>query len=103
MGMDSLSQIERLFALRPAHHSIITKIGASHIGLLGGKEHRARQGGESLRHGSSTRELREASFQLILNGEDEFTVYHRCVRQKAGRRGRGAVRRLADDDVMPPT
>ena len=42
MGMDSLGQIERLSRCAQPTYSIITKIGTSHIGLLGSRENIAR-------------------------------------------------------------
>ena len=76
MGMDSLGQIERLSRCAQPTYSIITKIGTSHIGLLGSRENIARAKAEIVcGMAPSSVNFEGHHSKLILNGEDEFTPF----------------------------
>lgn len=76
MGMDSRGQIERLSRCAQPTYSIITKIGTSHIGLLGSRENIARAKAEvcaGMRPSSENFEGHHSA--LVLSGEDDFTPF----------------------------
>ncbi|MDY2777670.1 MAG: UDP-N-acetylmuramoyl-tripeptide--D-alanyl-D-alanine ligase, partial [Collinsella sp.] len=76
MGMDSQGQIERLSRCAQPTFSIITKIGTSHIGLLGSRENIARAKAEVCAGmPPSTQNFEGHHSALILSGEDEFTPF----------------------------
>ena len=76
MGMDGFGQIERLSRCAQPTFSVITKIGTSHIGLLGSRENIARAKAEILSGMPPTSENFEGHHSaLVLNGEDDFTPF----------------------------
>ena len=74
MGMDSLGQIERLSRCAQPTYSIITKIGTSHIGLLGSRENIARAKAEIVQGMCAAGDFLPL---LVLGGEDDFTPFIR--------------------------
>ena len=76
MGMDGAGQIERLSRCAQPTYSIITKIGTSHIGMLGSRENIARAKAEVCAGMPASSENFEGHHSaLILGGEDEFTPF----------------------------
>lgn len=76
MGMDGFGQIERLSRCAQPTYSVITKIGTSHIGLLGSRENIARAKAEILAGMPPSSENFEGHHSaLVLNGEDDFTPF----------------------------
>ena len=76
MGMDAQGQIERLSRCAQPTYSIITKIGTSHIGLLGSRENIARAKAEVVAGMPPSSENFEGHHSaLVLNGEDDFTPF----------------------------
>lgn len=76
MGMDGRGQIERLSRCAQPTYSIITKVGTSHIGLLGSRENIARAKAEVCAGMPPSSENFEGHHSaLILSGEDEFTPF----------------------------
>lgn len=76
MGMDGFGQIERLSRCAQPTYSIITKIGTSHVGILGSRENIARAKAEVLAGMPSS----DVNFEghhsaLFLSGEDDFTPF----------------------------
>lgn len=76
MGMDARGQIERLSRCAQPTYSIITKIGTSHIGLLGSRENIARAKAEVCCGMPPSSENFEGHHSaLVLSGEDDFTPF----------------------------
>ncbi len=76
MGMDGFGQIERLSRCAQPTYAVITKIGTSHIGLLGSRENIARAKAEIMAGMPPTSENFEGHHSaLVLNGEDDFTPF----------------------------
>lgn len=73
MGMDGAGQIERLAACACPTYGIITKIGTSHIGLLGSRENIARAKAELV--GGLVAGPEGQTPALVLHGEDDFTPF----------------------------
>lgn len=73
MGMDGAGQIERLAACAQPTFAVITKVGTSHIGMLGSRENIACAKAEIISGmASGTADCRPT---LVLHGEDDFTPY----------------------------
>ena len=76
MGMDGFGQIERLSRCAQPTYAVITKIGTSHIGMLGSRENIARAKAEILAGMPASSENFEGHHAaLVLNGEDDFTPF----------------------------
>lgn len=76
MGMDGLHQIERLTACAQPTFGIITKVGTSHIGMLGSRENIARAKAEiTLGMPASAENFEGHHSALVLHGEDDFTPF----------------------------
>lgn len=76
MGMDGFGQIERMSRCAQPTYSIITKIGTSHIGLLGSRENIARAKAEIMVGMPPSSENFEGHHgALVLNGEDDYTPF----------------------------
>lgn len=76
MGMDGFGQIERLSRCAQPTYAVITKIGTSHIGLLGSRENIARAKAEIVSGMPPSSENFEGHHAaLVLNGEDDFTPF----------------------------
>lgn len=76
MGMNHAGEIERMSTCAQPQYAVITKIGTSHIGLLGGRENIARAKAEILAGMHATAENFEGQHSCIfLNGEDDFTPF----------------------------
>lgn len=76
MGMDGFGQIERLSRCAQPTYAVITKIGTSHIGLLGSRENIARAKAEIVSGMPPSSENFEGNHAaLVLNGEDDFTPF----------------------------
>lgn len=76
MGMDGPGQIETLSSIAQPTYGIITKIGTSHIGLLGSRENIARAKAEIVAGMPPSSENFEGHHaRLFLNGEDDFTPF----------------------------
>ncbi|QWT18039.1 UDP-N-acetylmuramoyl-tripeptide--D-alanyl-D-alanine ligase [Collinsella sp. zg1085] len=76
MGMDGFGQIERLSRCACPNYAIITKIGTSHVGLLGGREQIARAKSEIVAGmPASAQSVLGHSSRLFLSGEDDFSSY----------------------------
>lgn len=76
MGMDGAGQIERLAACARPAFGIITKVGTSHIGMLGSRENIACAKAEivsGMAPGAADADGPRAT--LVLHGEDDFTPY----------------------------
>ena len=72
MGMNHFHEIERLSACAEPEFAIITKVGTSHIGILGSRENIARAKAEIV---SGMRSAEGKTPLLILGGEDDFTPF----------------------------
>ena len=73
MGMDGFGQIERLARCAAPSWAVITKVGTSHIGMLGSRENIARAKAEVV---SGMRAASDgAAPMLFLGGEDDFTPF----------------------------
>ncbi|OUP08652.1 UDP-N-acetylmuramoyl-tripeptide--D-alanyl-D-alanine ligase [Collinsella sp. An2] len=76
MGMNSFGEIERLSRCAQPTYAIITKIGTSHIGMLGSRENIARAKAEVLAGMPPSSENFEGHHSLlVLGGEDDFTPF----------------------------
>lgn len=76
MGMNAPGEIARLSACAQPTYAVITKIGTSHVGMLGGRENIARAKAEIL----SGMPASSVNFEghhslLVLDGEDDFTPF----------------------------
>lgn len=76
MGMDGAGQIERLSRCAQPTYAAITKIGTSHVGILGSRENIARAKAEVLAGMPAS----DVNFEgrhsaLVLSGEDDFTPF----------------------------
>ena len=76
MGMNHPGEIARLAACAQPTYGIITKVGTSHIGILGSRENIARAKAEIVSGMPPTEENFEGHHsRLVLNGEDDFTPF----------------------------
>ena len=76
MGMNDFGEIARLTACAQPTFGIITKIGTSHIGMLGSREGIARAKAEIIQGMPASSENFEGHHSaLVLHGEDDFTPY----------------------------
>lgn len=76
MGMSDFGEIERLSACAQPTFSIITKVGTSHIGMLGSREGIARAKAEIVAGMPPSAENFEGNHSaLILHGEDDYTPF----------------------------
>lgn len=79
MGMDGLGQIERLSACARPNMAVITKVGTSHVGMLGSRENIARAKAEIISGMATDAALKIDGKQLaptlVLHGEDDFTSF----------------------------
>ena len=76
MGMNHPGEIERLAACAQPTFGIITKVGTSHIGILGSRENIARAKAEITSGMPASAENFEGHHSaLVLHGEDDFTPY----------------------------
>lgn len=76
MGMDGPGQIERMSRCAQPAYAVITKIGTSHVGLLGSRENIARAKAEVLAGMPASSVNFEGSHTLlVLAGEDDFTPF----------------------------
>ena len=76
MGMNHPGEIARLAACAQPTFGIITKVGTSHIGILGSRENIARAKAEIVSGMPASAENFEGHHSaLILHGEDDFTPY----------------------------
>lgn len=74
MGMNDFGEIARLTACTQPTFAIITKVGTSHIGMLGSREGIARAKAEILQGMPPSAENFEGHHSaLVLHGEDDFT------------------------------
>ena len=74
MGMDGPGQIERMSRCAQPAYAVITKIGTSHVGMLGSRENIARAKAEVLAGMPASSVNFEGSHTaLMLSGEDDFT------------------------------
>ena len=74
MGMNHFHEIERLSRSANPNLAIVTKIGTSHIGILGSRENIARAKSEIVQ---GMRAADGFSPLLVLGGEDDFTPFIR--------------------------
>ena len=74
MGMNHFHEIERLSQSANPNFAIVTKIGTSHIGILGSRENIARAKSEIVQ---GMRAADDFSPLLVLGGEDDFTPFIR--------------------------
>ena len=76
MGMDALGQISELTRCAQPTFAIITKVGTSHIGMLGSRENIARAKAEIIEGMPPSTENFEGHHSLLLlSGEDDFTPF----------------------------
>lgn len=76
MGMDGFGQIERMSRCAQPTYAVITKIGTSHVGMLGSRENIARAKAEVLAGMPASSVNFEGDHSLlVLSGEDDFTPY----------------------------
>ena len=76
MGMNHPGEIARLTACAQPTYGIITKVGTSHIGLLGSRENIARAKAEIVSGMPASSENFEGHHSaLVLHGEDDFTPF----------------------------
>ena len=76
MGMNHPGEIARLAACAQPTYGIITKVGTSHIGLLGSRENIARAKAEIVSGMPASSENFEGRHSaLVLHGEDDFTPF----------------------------
>lgn len=76
MGMDAPGQIERMSRCAQPTYAVITKVGTSHIGLLGSRENIARAKAEIVSGMPASSENFEGHHSaLVLHGEDDFTPF----------------------------
>ena len=75
MGMNATGEITRLTACARPAYAVITKVGTSHIGMLGSRENIARAKAEII---SGMMPAHEGETPLlVMNGEDDFTPFIR--------------------------
>lgn len=76
MGMNHFHEIDRLSACARPNLAVITKVGTSHIGILGSRENIARAKSEII-SGMAPFELGgvEHAPVLVLHGEDDFAAF----------------------------
>ena len=82
MGMNARGEIERLAACAEPSLAVITKVGTSHIGMLGSRENIARAKAEIVSGMRPVPSRSEAGVPgtapvLVLSGEDDFTPFIR--------------------------
>ena len=76
MGMNAPGEIARLTRCAQPTYAVITKIGTSHVGMLGGRENIARAKAEIIQGMPPSSENFEGHHSaLVLNGEDDFTPF----------------------------
>ena len=76
MGMSALGEISRLTRCAQPTYSIITKVGTSHIGMLGSRENIARAKAEIVEGMPPSSENFEGHHSLlVLGGEDDYTPF----------------------------
>ena len=75
MGMNATGEIARLTACARPACAVITKVGTSHIGMLGSRENIARAKAEIISGMMPAREGEKPL--LVMNGEDDFTPFIR--------------------------
>ncbi len=76
MGMDGPGQIERMSRCAQPTYAVITKIGTSHVGMLGSRENIARAKAEVLAGMPASNVNFEGDHSLlVLSGEDDFTPF----------------------------
>lgn len=76
MGMNAPGEIARLSACAQPTYAVITKIGTSHVGMLGGRENIARAKAEIVTGMPPSAENFEGHHSLlVLDGEDDFTPF----------------------------
>lgn len=76
MGMSAFGEIERLSLCARPDFAVITKVGTSHIGMLGSREGIARAKGEIVAGMSATDPADGSSrSRLVLCAEDDFTPF----------------------------
>lgn len=76
MGMSDFGEIERLSRCAQPTFGIITKVGTSHIGMLGSREGIARAKAEIVSGMPASAENFEGNHSaLVLHGEDDFTPF----------------------------
>ena len=76
MGMNHPGEITRLAVCAQPTYGIITKVGTSHIGLLGSRENIARAKAEIVSGMPASSENFEGHHSaLVLHGEDDFTPF----------------------------
>lgn len=76
MGMNDFGEIARLAACAQPTFGIITKVGTSHIGMLGSREGIARAKAEIVQGmPASAVNFEGRHSALVLHGEDDFTPY----------------------------
>ena len=73
MGMNHFHEIERMSASANPGYAIVTKVGTSHIGILGSRENIARAKAEIV-SGMKAPDTAAAPL-LVLGGEDDFTPF----------------------------
>ncbi len=73
MGMNATGEIARLTACAQPAIAIITKVGTSHIGMLGSRENIARAKAEIIAGMKPAADM--ATPLLVLHGEDDFTPF----------------------------
>lgn len=74
MGMNHLHEIERLSACARPDVSVITKVGTSHVGILGSRENIARAKAEILTGMTATAKTVRPS-RLVIAAEDDFASF----------------------------
>ncbi len=74
MGMNHTGEIDRLTRCARPAYAIVTKVGTSHIGILGSRENIARAKAEIV---SGMEPTQSGDCLLILGGEDDFTPFIR--------------------------
>ena len=76
MGMNAPGEIARLTRCAQPTYAVITKIGTSHVGLLGGRENIARAKAEIIQGmPPSSQNFEGHHSALVLSGEDDFTPF----------------------------
>ena len=73
MGMNHFHEIERMSASAMPNYAIVTKVGTSHIGILGSRENIARAKAEIVSGMQAPAD--GAAPLLILGGEDDYTPF----------------------------
>ncbi len=75
MGMNHPHEIERLSACARPDMAVITKVGTSHVGILGSRENIARAKAEILTGMRPSAESGERPSKLVLAAEDDFAPF----------------------------